>query len=95
MDVGDNQIVLLTRVTAAEWAPRSTSAPVRLSEVDDNHLYDTVVTLVDVRTGQTLATRRLPQKYMHTVSGGQGLMYGTASDDLGHVVTSILRIQTR
>jgi hypothetical protein len=63
-------------------------------EMDNNRQYDTLVGLVDSRTGQTIASHRLAQ-HLRPVNGAPDLLYSTRLDGDGHVITTILKLQIR
>lgn len=86
-----DHILLLTRVTGSEWQPRASNQMFRPSEDDDNRSFDTVLTVVDGRTGKIVARRTVPES-LREVQRAPGLFHTTRVDDVGHVITRIIRI---
>jgi hypothetical protein len=89
-DAGEGVIVVFTHVLDPEGPPTPTGmfAP---SEMDLNEHYDTFVAVVDLGTGERLATRRLDDRLL-PVDGAPDLFYSTHLDELGHARTRIVRV---
>ena len=94
LDTGNDLIVVLTRMTGAEWMPTPSNRMFRPSEMDLNRLYDTFIALVDARSGQTITSKRVPE-HLELAAGAPDLLYSTRADNEGHVTTSFVRLLVR
>jgi hypothetical protein len=94
IDLGNDLIVILTAVPGTEWSPVPSDRTFRPSERDPDRLFDTFAALVDLRTGQAIASTRVPE-YLHVAGGAPDLLYTVRQDSVGHVITRILRVRAR
>lgn len=94
LDIGDDLVVILTQVPDAAWAPMPSDRMFRPAAVDYNQQYDTILGLVDLRTGQLVQSMRVPE-LLRVVDGARDLVHTPVQDDVGHVTTKILRVGGR
>lgn len=85
---------MVTRVADENWQPRR-ETPVRPTD-PQNHVYDTILSLVDAQTGDVLVSRRSPDRLMavHNSSNLFASSREVVSGDI-HVVIWRVRIAGR
>lgn len=95
-DVGDEKIVLLSWVADTEWTaqPVAPTAGYNPLARDLNLYYDTIVELIDGRSGRVLQKRRFAEAFA-TVSGPGNFVYSAFEDSDGHAVTRIWKVTVR
>jgi hypothetical protein len=91
IDIGNNRMVVLTSVLDPRWSPRSSARMIRLREMVLDEQHDTVIRVVDLRSGRVLGSTRAPQN-LRAVAGARDLFYTTRIAPDGHVITEIVRV---
>lgn len=92
-DLGDGTLLLVSLVADPGWHPpeRTENGLIRITTLDTNRLYDSVVELVDEASGEVIAHELLSES-VGLVSGAEDLLFSTHVDDLGHVHTQIWEV---
>lgn len=94
VDTGNEQIIVLTRVADKDWKPTVSTGVIRPSQIDYNRQFDTLVTLLDLRSGRTIASTRFPEGLM-AVNGARNLFFTPKLDEFGDVITRVLELRVR
>lgn len=89
------RFIVFTRASDSKWTSSASSGGGRrLAEVDHGHIFDTLISLVDLRTGRTVASTRVPEAFL-TAAGAPDLFFSTSQDEFGDVVTKVLQLKVR
>jgi hypothetical protein len=91
VDIGNNRMIVLTRVLDPNWKPRSSARMSRLHEIVLDGQHDTVIRVVNLRTGRVVGSAGAPQ-HLIAVAGARDLFYTTRIAPDGHVITEIVRV---
>jgi hypothetical protein len=91
--VGNEMLVLLSWVADPNWTPEPVTRMGGFNPLakDLNRYYDTVVELIDGRSGRVLDERRFDEAFM-AVSGAGAFLYSAHEDSDGHAVTRIWKV---
>jgi hypothetical protein len=90
----DGLLWVLLSVADSNWAPRAAAKLPNgmefLSDLDQDQLWDTIVDVIDPRTGSLLASQRFPQYFRRF--GGDRVVYSYAEDTAGNPFYSVHRL---
>ena len=64
------------------------------AEMNQNQLFNTIAAILDVRTGRQIASTRVPEA-LFAVGGASDLVHSAHQESVGHVITTIRRLQIR
>lgn len=87
-EIANDTLLVLTWVADGAWAPEAPGTPLRPASEDHGRVYDTIVELVDARSGNVIAEQRYPQA-LSTVDAAGDLLFSTEEDADGHIITQI------
>jgi hypothetical protein len=83
---------LLVLVTTADAGWRRVREDVATPSTNLDHVYDTVILIVDARNGTVLGSRRSDER-LRLVKGAPGLVYAPVETELGDIIINLSRVR--